>query len=71
MKQHTEVINVDGGVDYRLRVLERAEIYHCLDESAFDSLKSCFIQLAPDMETITQTQAIEIEGTKNRYYSLR
>ena len=65
VKQHTEVINVDGGVDYRLRVLERAEIYHCpLDESAFDSLKSCFIQLAPDMETITQNEAIEIEGRK-------
>lgn len=28
LKEYTEVINVDGDHDYRLRALERAEIYH-------------------------------------------
>ena len=28
LKTHCEVVNVDGGTDYRLRYLERAEIYH-------------------------------------------
>ena len=35
LKTHTEVLNVDAGVDYRLRFLRHAEIYHSpLDESA-------------------------------------
>jgi len=63
LKQHTDVLNVDGGVDYRLRVLERAEIYHCpLDEGANESLMSSFMQLAPDLETITVGERVEIEG---------
>ncbi len=65
VKRHTEVVNVDSGVDYRLRVLKRAEIYHCpLDETAYDSLKGCFMQLVPDLETITRHEQIEIEGRK-------
>jgi len=63
LKQNTEVLNVDGGVDYRLRVLERAEIYHCpLDAGADESLMSSFMQLAPDLETITEGERVEIEG---------
>ena len=39
LKQHTEIVNVDGGVEYRLRVLEQAELYHCpLDAAADTSL---------------------------------
>jgi cell division protein ZapE len=35
IKQHLDVLNVDGGVDYRLRYLEKAEIYHWpLDDRA-------------------------------------
>lgn len=63
VKKHTDIINVDGGVDYRLRVLERAEIYHApLDDAADESLLSSFMQLAPDMDTITENEPIEIEG---------
>jgi len=63
LKQHTDVLNVDGGVDYRLRVLERAEIYHCpLDAGADESLMSSFMQLAPDLETITEGERVDIEG---------
>lgn len=39
LKQYTEVVNVDSGVDYRLRTLTQAEIYHSpLDEQADISL---------------------------------
>jgi len=63
VKRHTEVVNVDGGVDYRLRVLERAEIYHHpLDEQADRGLLDSFMQLAPDRDTITVNEQVEIEG---------
>ena len=39
IKDHTDVINVDGGIDHRLRALESAEIYHFpLDKAADESL---------------------------------
>lgn len=46
IERHCEVINVDGGVDYRLRTLEQAEIYHFpLDEQARSNLDRYFSQL--------------------------
>ena len=48
LEKHTEVINVDGGVDYRLRTLSQAELYHWpLDAEADISLASSFSALAP------------------------
>lgn len=45
--RHTEVVELSGGVDYRLRTLERAEIYHCpLDDSAEHGLRYAFEHLA-------------------------
>jgi len=42
------VLDVDGGIDYRLRILERAEIYHHpLDAAADESLDRSFRELAP------------------------
>ncbi|PIE43193.1 MAG: cell division protein ZapE [Gammaproteobacteria bacterium] len=47
VNQHTEVINVDGGVDYRLRTLEQAELYHYpLDAGAKTSLENSYEGLA-------------------------
>ncbi|WP_097460118.1 cell division protein ZapE [Mangrovitalea sediminis] len=47
LKKHTEVVNVDGGVDYRLRTLEQARLYHWpLDGAAESSLDSCYRSLA-------------------------
>ena len=61
IKQFTEVVNVDGGVDYRLRVLSRAELYHSpLDDEADKSLKRSFYSLAP--ETPEADVELEIEG---------
>ena len=45
--RHTEVVELSGGVDYRLRTLEKAEIYHCpLDDSAEHALRNAFEHLA-------------------------
>lgn len=45
--RHTEVVELSGGVDYRLRTLEKAEIYHCpLDDSAEHGLRNAFEHLA-------------------------
>jgi cell division protein ZapE len=49
LEKHVEVLNVDGGVDYRLRALTRAEIYHhpC-DTAAETNLARWFAEIAPD-----------------------
>lgn len=61
LQANTDVVNVDGGVDYRLRALERAELYHCpLDDEADVSLRRSFDSLAP--EPGHADQEIEIEG---------
>lgn len=61
IKHYTEVVNVDGGVDYRLRALQKAELYHYpLDEGADESLRRSFESLAP--EAAKADQRVEIEG---------
>jgi cell division protein ZapE len=60
---HTEVVNIDGGTDYRLRSLQQAELYHCpLDDEADQSLYRGFFSLVPDKEKIVKAQEIEVEG---------
>ncbi|PCF97230.1 cell division protein ZapE [Vreelandella nigrificans] len=47
VNQHCEVVNVDSGVDYRLRALERAEIFHApLDGVAERELARSFREIA-------------------------
>merc|ERR1712098_519327 len=47
LNRHCEVVNVDSGVDYRLRALERAEIFHSpLDEAADQELERSFREIA-------------------------
>lgn len=61
INQNTRIVNVDSGVDYRLRTLEQAEIYHFpLDLQAIENLHLYFKQLAPEQGT--ENQSIEIEG---------
>lgn len=63
LEQHTRVLNVDGGVDYRLRSLKRAEIYHApLDAEAELSLAASFASLAP--VTPVPCEVLEIEGRR-------
>ncbi len=67
VQKYTRVVNVDAGVDYRLRTLQQAELYHCpLDESADLSLRVSFDALA--VEAGKHWERIEING---RYLTVR
>ncbi|GHE99499.1 cell division protein ZapE [Thalassotalea profundi] len=49
INENCDVINVDSGVDYRLRTLEQAEIYHFpLDKQADENLENYFNQLSTE-----------------------
>ena len=63
LNKYTEVVNVDSGVDYRLRTLEQAELYHYpLDNSAEASLQKSFDSLAPDGKHTETNVDVEILG---------
>jgi cell division protein ZapE len=70
LKKHTQVINVDGGVDYRLRALEQAELYHYpLGGDADLSLQKSFRSLlsSPLDEKSNQTLIVEGREIHTRY----
>ena len=70
LNKHTAVINVDGGTDYRLRILQQAKTYYCpLDESAHKQLLQTFHQLSPDPAHIQENASITIEGRTIDYIS--
>lgn len=49
VEKYTQIVNVDGGIDYRLRTLQQAELYHSpLDDEADISLEQSFERLAPE-----------------------
>ncbi len=49
LKKYTKVIKADSDIDYRLRVLEKAEVYHYpLDEKAEQKLQESFQNIAYD-----------------------
>ncbi|MFV0277124.1 MAG: cell division protein ZapE [Parahaliea sp.] len=67
LERYTEVVNVDSGVDYRLRTLRQAELYHCpLGEEADASLRQSFEHLA--LEPGQHWERIPING---RYITCR
>ncbi|EOA6573367.1 TPA: cell division protein ZapE [Vibrio cholerae] len=52
VETHCQILNVDNGVDYRLRTLQQAEIYHYpLDSKATDNLQRYFQQLISSEQT--------------------
>ncbi|AOE50492.1 cell division protein ZapE [Kangiella sediminilitoris] len=60
IQEHCEVMNVDGGVDYRLRTLEQAEIYHYpLDSVADNNMEQYFEQLAGERGEIHRKLKVE------------
>ena len=60
LHQYTRIINVDEGTDYRLRYLDKAEIYHHpLDERADVMLLENFQHIAPDAGNEKSTILIE------------
>ena len=61
IKDHTLVLNIDSGTDYRLEYLNKAEIYHHpVDALAEQMLVRNFEHLAPD--TGVRSQTIDIQG---------
>jgi len=67
VEKYTQVVNVDAGIDYRLRTLQQAELYHYpLDGAADDSLRDSFERLAP--HGARHWERIEING---RYLTCR
>ena len=63
IKQNTEIVNVDSGVDYRLRHLEQAELFHFpLDEAAEESLRKSFRALTPECTKAIENDVLIIEN---------
>lgn len=67
LKQHTEIVNVDSGIDYRLRALEQAELYHWpLDAEAEQSLSRSFQSLLTEHCTVKDDEVLLIENREIR-----
>lgn len=63
LNQHTEVLNVDGGIDYRLRTLEQADLFYSPnDKQAENALESLFSRLIVDPKAVRENLDVEIEG---------
>ncbi|USD20574.1 AFG1 family ATPase [Microbulbifer variabilis] len=63
LQQHTKVVNVDGGTDYRLRTLELLELYHApLDRAAGENLSSSFSRLIVDGCEVRSDVDLQVEG---------
>ena len=59
IKQNFDVVNVDGGIDYRLRELEKAGVYHTSADSD-ERMAAEFIAIA--RHEVSAAREIEIEG---------
>ncbi|MCM2321259.1 MAG: cell division protein ZapE [Pseudomonas sp.] len=67
LKQHTEIVNVDSGIDYRLRALEQAELYHFpLDAEAELSLDRSFRSLLTENCHVQDDEVLLIENREIR-----
>ncbi|MEJ2045398.1 MAG: cell division protein ZapE [Reinekea sp.] len=63
LKENTTVVNVDGGLDYRLRTLKQVEIFHSpLDQNAEESLLASFHRLVPDASRVKENIDLNILG---------
>jgi len=59
--QFTDVVNIDSGIDYRLRFLDKAETYFTpLDQKSEQGMQYNFDHLAPEVGVPNAT--IEVEG---------
>jgi len=63
LKQHTEVVNVDSGVDYRLRTLEQANLYYSpITAQTHHELDKIFHELMQNHGTIQENDGLIIEN---------
>lgn len=65
LNQNTQVINVDGGIDYRLRLLEKADTFYTpLNDQSHQQLERIFLELVPDHRQIRNSMPLSISGRK-------
>lgn len=63
VNKHTKVMNVDGGVDYRLRTLKQAKLYYApLGSESEEALNERFRSLITNTSLIQEGGKVEIEG---------
>ncbi len=63
LKEHTDVLNVDGGTDYRLRTLKQVSIFHSpIDGTSERNLIQSFDKLAPDLSAVQTHVSIDVLG---------
>ncbi len=63
LKKHTEIVNVDSGIDYRLRALEQAELYYSpLGDGADASLEKSFKSLLTENCVVQENEALSVEN---------
>ena len=66
LERHCEIVHVDGPVDYRLRVLERADVYQTPSgRRADERLAEYFTAIAPDQGD--RGGALELHGRQVHY----
>ena len=62
LEKFTQVVNLDGGVDYRLRALERLQLYHSpLGQGADEIMRDNFLRLVADTQAIAWDTSIDVE----------
>lgn len=63
LQKHTDIYEIDAGIDYRLRVLEKADLYYTpLTEEVEQELYDVFHQLLPDERHVKKDVQIKILG---------
>ncbi len=63
IKENTEIVNVDSGVDYRLRHLEQAELFHFpLNEAAQKSMEESFKALTHNSNKVKTNDPLTVEN---------
>ncbi|CAM3860873.1 cell division protein ZapE [Parendozoicomonas haliclonae] len=68
LNKYLDVVNVDSGIDYRLRVLEQAELYHHpLGDEATQAMDKNFQALATDKKQIREQDELIVEGRPIAY----
>ena len=63
IKKHCEIINVDSGIDYRLRELQRASLYYWPNSQyAYKNVELIFHRLVNVEDEIKKSVELEVEG---------
>lgn len=63
LHRHTRIVHLDSGVDYRLRELKQARLYHHpLGEAASRAMEDCFGRLAPVHAEEERNVELEVLG---------